>query len=135
MYVHYVIPFNQICINSFFRQKGRHSWDPLSVLFAVRGFENYCEKVHGRNEIFNYQASSKSVAKAFLADDKIEYDSSDTIEIEDIIYGYNRWIKSESSQDFYLSWKNEDCKEKARTEINNLILGNEIQTMKHSNKL
>ena len=94
--------------------EGRHSWDPLTILFAVRGFENYCDANHGKNEILN---------DIYNDDSRIK------------IYGYNRWIKSESSQDFYLSWKNEDCKEKARTEINNLILGNEIQTMKHSNKL
>merc|ERR1711963_1334020 len=83
--------------------KGRHSWDPLTVLFAVRGFENYCEKVHGRNEIFNYQPSSKNVQKASLSDGKIEYDPSDTIEVDDIIYGYDRW-KVCNEKDFYLSW-------------------------------
>ena len=109
--------------------EGRHSWDPLTILFAVRGFENYCVANHGKNEILNFgeQQSNDSTSKGLLND---IYDDS---KIK--IYGYNRWIKSESSQDFYLSWKNDDCREKACTEINNLILGKENQATKHSNKL
>ena len=102
----------------------------MTVLFAVRGFEDYCEKVHGRNEIFNYQLSSKSVLKAFLSDDKIEYDPSDTIEIEDIIYGYNRW-KVCNDKDFYLSWKDESAKERVVNEINDLLLLSSDKGTKH----
>ena len=112
--------------------EGRHSWDPLTILFAVRGFENYCIANHGKNEILNFgeQQSNDSTSNTRGLLNDIHDDS----EIK--IYGFNRWIKSESSQDFYLSWKNEDCKEKARKEINNLILGNnEYQATKHGNKL
>ena len=113
--------------------QGRHSWDPLTILFAVRGFENYCIANHGKNEILNFgeQQSNDSTNTRGLLNDIHDDDDS---EIK--IYGFNRWIKSDSSQDFYLSWKNEDCKEKAWKEINNLILGNNAyQATKHGNKL
>ena len=59
--------------------------------------------------------------KAFLSDDKIEYDPTDTIEIEDIIYGYNRW-KVCNDKDFYLTWKEESAKNRVTQEINDLLL-------------
>ena len=59
--------------------------------------------------------------KAFLSDGKFEYDPSDTIEVEDIIYGYNRW-KVCNDKDFYLSWKDESAKDQVAKEINDLLL-------------